>query len=409
MAEATSESSIDARSGASSEHVARAYFQAIDRHDLEAAVALWAPGGRENVRGLVDARAPQGVRQFIGALLGAVPDLAFEVVSTTSEGERCAGQWRLTGTFAGDSAFNGIEPTGAPITLEGVDILTVRDGLIAANDAFTDSMSFAREVGMMPAQGSATEQGMTRAFNVRTGVARRLGGARDAAPVADGVWVVQGQPARCNVYLIEDHDGVTMFDAGARTMVRAVARAAARMGGLRRIVLGHGHTDHRGVAPSFSVPVLCHPEEVIDAEGSGGFRYWGDGLPNLPLGHRQLHLLMHRYAWDGGPVAIQSTLTEGDEVAGFRVVHLPGHAPGLIGLWRESDRLALVSDAFYTIDIWSRDIPARLPLEAYNLDSDQARASLRKLAALRPSAAWPGHAKPVVGDVATALERAAST
>jgi len=30
---------------------------------------------------------------------------------------------------------------------------------------------------------------------------------------------------------------------------------------------------------------------------------------------------------------------EGDDVAGFEVVHLPGHAPWLIGLWRASDRV----------------------------------------------------------------------
>ena len=36
--------------------------------------------------------------------------------------------------------------------------------------------------------------------------------------------------------------------------------------------------------------------------------------------------------------------------AGFKVMHLPGHAPGLIGLFRETDRLALVSDCFYTLD-----------------------------------------------------------
>ena len=37
------------------------------------AVALWAQGGRENVRGQVDALAPEGVREFIGELLGAMP------------------------------------------------------------------------------------------------------------------------------------------------------------------------------------------------------------------------------------------------------------------------------------------------------------------------------------------------
>ena len=36
-------------------------------------------------------------------------------------------------------------------------------------------------------------------------------------------------------------------------------------------------------------------------------------------------------------------IREGDEVAGFRVIHFPGHAPGLIGLWRESDRVAIVT------------------------------------------------------------------
>ena len=122
---------------------------------------------------------------------------------------------------------------------------------------------------------------------------------------------------------------------------------------------------------------------------------------------RQMHRLMHRYAWDGGPVEISGTLVEGDEVAGFRVIELPGHAPGQIGLWRERDRLALSSDCFYTLDMWGRDSAPHIPDELYNYDTEQARASIRKLAALEPAAAWPGHAKAVTGDVRSALERAA--
>jgi glyoxylase-like metal-dependent hydrolase (beta-lactamase superfamily II)/predicted ester cyclase len=392
--------------GSKAETVARRYFAAIDARDLEDAVSLWAQGGRENVRGQVDVLAPEGVREFIGGLIGAVPDLDMQVLSTTTEGERCGVHWRLTGTFAGPGSFAGVAPTGAPIDLEGFDLLTVSDGLIQGNDAFTDSMTFARQIGMMPAQGSTAEARMTRAFNAKTRLSARLG-AGDAELVAEGVWVVQGHPARCNVYLIEDDGGVTLFDAGARTMTRAVASAGAKLGGIRRVVLGHGHTDHRGVAPALGVPVLCHPDEVQDAEGSGGFRYWPHGLAGLPTPHRQLHRLLHRYAWDGGPVSISGTLSEGDEVAGFSVIELPGHAPGQIGLWRESDRLALSSDCFYTLDIWGRDCPPRLPMALYNLDTEQARASIRKLAALEPAAAWPGHAKPVTGDVRSQLERAA--
>jgi hydroxyacylglutathione hydrolase len=114
--------------------------------------------------------------------------------------------------------------------------------------------------------------------------------------------------------------------------------------------------------------------------------------------------------WDGGPVTIAATVSEGDELAGFEVVALPGHAPGLIGLWRAADRLALVSDCFYTLDPQT-GIPghARVPHRAFNMDTEQARASIRKLAALAPATAWSGHAEPLRGDVAAQLEQAAAT
>jgi hydroxyacylglutathione hydrolase len=388
------------------ESVARRYFEAIDARDLDTAVSLWAPGGRDNVRGQVDVLAPEGVRAFLDELLNAVPDLSFDIVSTTTQEERCAVQWRLSGTFAGPGSLSGIAPTGDRLTVEGVDLLSVSDGLIQSNDAFPDSIALPRQIGMIPAAGSSADQRLTGAFNVKTRLSSRLSGG-DAKLVAEGVWVVQGQPARCNVYLLEDDGGVTLFDAGARTMTRALASAGAKLGGIKRIVLGHGHTDHRGAAPGLRAPVYCHAAEVEDAEGSGGFRYWPQDLEGLPFPHRQVQRLMHRYAWDGGPVAIAGTVAEGDDVAGFRVVEIPGHAPGQIALWRESDRLALSSDCFYTLDTWGRDCEPHLPFPVYNFDTEQARASMRKLAALEPAAAWPGHAKPLTGDVRSQLERAA--
>ncbi len=390
----------------SAESVARRYFEAIDARDLDGAVALWADGGRDNIRGQMDVIAPEGVRAFLGETLEAVPDLRMEIVSMTTQDERCAVQWRLTGTFAGPGTLSGVQPTGDRVEIEGIDLLSVSDGSIQSNDAYPDSIAIPRTLGMLPPQGSSAEQRLTSAFNAKTRLSARLSGG-DAQMIAEGVWVVQGQPARCNVYLIEHEGRVTMFDAGARTMVRSLAQAAAKLGGLERIVLGHGHTDHRGSAPGLGAPVYCHAAEVQDAEGSGGFRYWPDGLSGLAFPHRQVHKLLHRYAWDGGPVQIAGTLAEGDEVAGFKVVEIPGHAPGQIALWRESDRLALSSDCFYTLEIWGRDCEPRVPIATYNYDTEQARASIRKLAALEPAIVWPGHAKPVSGDVRSKLERAA--
>jgi hypothetical protein len=36
--------------GSKAEAVARRYFAAIDAREIDTAVAMWAPGGRENVR-----------------------------------------------------------------------------------------------------------------------------------------------------------------------------------------------------------------------------------------------------------------------------------------------------------------------------------------------------------------------
>jgi hydroxyacylglutathione hydrolase len=388
-----------AASGKGAEAVAQRYFEAIGARDLDAAVGMWAEGGREYVRGQADVLAPDGVREFIGSLLDAMPDMKMEVLETTAEGERCAVRWAITGTFAGPGSMGGVKPTGHPLKLEGLDLLTVREGKIQANDAFTDGMEVARQIGLMPPQDSPAEVGLRGAFNAKTKLTGSVS-MPEAKLVAEGVWVVQGQPGRCNVYLIEDSEtgGVTMYDAGARTMVRAVASAGAKLGGIKRIVLGHGHTDHRGCAPALDVPTLCHPNEVQDAEGSGGFRYWPEGLRGLPTPQRQIHRAMHRWAWDAGPVKISGTVSEGDRIAGFQVIDLPGHAPGQIGLWRESDRLALVTDCFYTLEMWGRDCPPHVPEKTYNYDTEQAKASIRKLAEMEPAAAWPGHAKPVVSD-----------
>jgi glyoxylase-like metal-dependent hydrolase (beta-lactamase superfamily II) len=190
-------------------------------------------------------------------------------------------------------------------------------------------------------------------------------------------------------------------------MTAAVAAAAARLGGINLLVLGHADADHRGAAPGLNAPVYCHPADKQAAQSPEPYREYWD---RSKLDMRGRNVLWRLIAtWDGGPVEIAGTVDEDDEVAGFKVVHLPGHAPGLIGLFRESDRLALVSDTIYTLDPQScRREPAHVPHPAFNQDIEQARESIRKLAALAPVTVWAGHADPVTGDVSAQLERAAS-
>ena len=51
---------------AEAETVTRRYFEAINAHDVQGAAAMWAPDGREDVRGQGLFIGPEGVREFIG-------------------------------------------------------------------------------------------------------------------------------------------------------------------------------------------------------------------------------------------------------------------------------------------------------------------------------------------------------
>jgi glyoxylase-like metal-dependent hydrolase (beta-lactamase superfamily II)/predicted ester cyclase len=393
---------------ASSSVVARSYFDALARHDLDAAVACWRQGGVDRLVGQVELIAPEGIRGYFGELFAAFPDFSFEILDATTHRERCAVRWQAKGTFVGPGHFQGFAPNGAALAIEGCDVVEVVDGLIVRNHVYMDGADIARQLGVLPPAGSKADRRLTTLANLRTAVQRVLSGAEPEA-IAAGVWILRGGlPRAMNVYLIEDQGGVTVFDAGVRSMTAAVRTACVQLGGIRRVILGHADADHRGSAAGLGAPVYCHPLERSAARSPSPFRdYWNFDLLSTwaaPIFPRLLA------SWDGGALEVAGTVEEGEEVAGFKVVHLPGHAPGLIGLYREQDRLALVSDCFYTLnpETGIRN-DAHVPHPAFNFDTAQARESIRKLAALRPAVAWAGHAKPVSGaDIELQLQRAAS-
>lgn len=388
--------------------IAKRYFHALNQHDLEAAGRCWAESGIDRLVGEEEVLGPAGVRQYFRELLAAFPDFSIEVLDATSSRQRTAVRWRAKATFAGPASYRGIEPNGARIEIEGCDVLTIDDDLIQLGDAYLNAADLARQLGVLPPAGSASEARLVRLTNLRTKLREWRYGAR-IEWIAEGVWVVRGGfPAKTmNVYLLEDEGGVTVFDAGVSDMALGLRRAAARLGGVKRVVLGHADADHRGAAGGLGAPIYCHPKEREAAESADAFRPYWDMSKLDPHGRVWMPRVIP--TWDGGALQIAGTVSEGDEVAGFRVIDLPGHAPGLIGLFRERDRLALVSDCFYTLDPQTgiKGAP-RVPHSAFNHSTEQAAQSIRKLAALQPSAAWPGHAGAVTGDVVEELHLAAT-
>ena len=173
---------------ADARQVVTAYFDALARHDLDAAGDCWAPEGVDELVGQATVQGPEGVREFFGGLFAAMPDFTMAVEDLIAEGDRVAALWRASGTFAGEADYQGIAPTGGRVELRGLDLFTVRDGLIRANVAFPDGLGFARQIGMLPR--ARDQRGGDRAAGLQRRARRWPGGwrarPRSRSPTASG-------------------------------------------------------------------------------------------------------------------------------------------------------------------------------------------------------------------------------
>jgi steroid delta-isomerase-like uncharacterized protein len=154
--------------------VARGYFEAVARRDIEAMASFWEPGALDVIHGVVEMRVPDDLRTWFGGLFTAFPDYTFEILDVMTNEEKAAVHWRATGTFNGSAPFEGLIPNGARVSVQGCDVLTIRDGLIRHNDAYLNGAEMARQLGALPPQGSFAERTMTAALNLKTRAARRL-------------------------------------------------------------------------------------------------------------------------------------------------------------------------------------------------------------------------------------------
>jgi hydroxyacylglutathione hydrolase len=212
--------------------------------------------------------------------------------------------------------------------------------------------------------------------------------------LAPNVWRLKQFPApSVNIYLAED----VLIDAGTRWDRR---RIFAELEGreLSMLALTHVHPDHQGVAKDVceasGIPLACHAEDVEAMEGR---RPVQEAAPSNPFNR-----IIKRF-WQGPPHEVSRVLAEGDEVAGFRVVHAPGHARGEVIYFRDSDRVAICGDVIRNMS-YATGLPGiKEPPEIFTYDPAENRRSIQKLAELEPSLILPGHG-PAVTDM-TAFER----
>ena len=216
--------------------------------------------------------------------------------------------------------------------------------------------------------------------------------------LAPGVWRLKEFPApSINVYLAED----VLIDAGRRWDRRRIL-GQLRDRDLSLVALTHVHPDHQGVAKDVceerAVPLACHADDVDAMEGRRPVQEASGANPiNRVI----------RAIWEGPPHKVDRVLNEGDEVAGFRVVHAPGHARGEVIFFRDSDRVAICGDVIRNMSYATALPGIKEPPKIFTYDPAENRRSIRRLADLNPATILPGHG-PAVTDIA-AFERFVSS
>jgi steroid delta-isomerase-like uncharacterized protein len=112
------------------------------------------------------------IAAYFDEAYAAMPDWHMEVVSIAADGDDVFVHWHLTGTHTGP--LLGIEPTGKPLAVDGMDHFVVRDGKVVSNFVIFDQMQYARQIGMMPPDGSSADKAVKSAFNLRTKLVQRV-------------------------------------------------------------------------------------------------------------------------------------------------------------------------------------------------------------------------------------------
>jgi hydroxyacylglutathione hydrolase len=204
--------------------------------------------------------------------------------------------------------------------------------------------------------------------------------------LADGLYMLRGFPPNAiNVYVLDD----VLIDAATRQGERRIMRQI-RGRALSAHALTHAHPDHQGsshaICERLQIPLWCGAGDVDAMQTPGAV-----ANANPP----SWQTFVQRRYWTGPPHPVARALAEGDEVAGFTVLETPGHSPGHVAYWRESDRALVMGDVLTNVNVMSGRTGLHEPLRAFTPDPQLNRASARRLAALEPALVCFGHGPPL--------------
>lgn len=237
--------------------------------------------------------------------------------------------------------------------------------------------------------------------------------AKNIFLVAPGVWRMKN--IFVNVFIVRNNHSSNwiLVDTGLKTSAPKIKKMIAKVmepgASPMAIIMTHGHFDHRGslkqLADEWQVPVYAHHLEMPYLTGKSSYP-----PPDSTVGGGAMASLAFMYPKK--PIDVVEHLNELPEkgvipgIPEWKWIHTPGHTPGHISLFRESDGVLIAGDAFVTTNqesvfaVFTQKKELHGPPKYFTPDWGAAARSVKELAALEPSVLASGHGHTMYGDQA---------